>query len=143
MTKKSYLEQYAALSAEIIQLEHELCKLSSQPTHLATDCVMASPAHEPYQNIPTPISGHVQENSVSRERRKLMKKYDEKLAVLYKCRNYAEEIIMDIEDARARTIIRYRYIDGLEWKDVAVKMGGSNTEEGVKKCAQRAIEKIL
>lgn len=73
MTKKSYLEQYAALSAEIIQIEHELCKLSSQPTHLATNCVMASPAHEPYQNIPTPISGHVQENSVSRERRKLMK----------------------------------------------------------------------
>lgn len=131
MTKKSYLEQYAALSAEIMQIEHELCKLSSQPTHLATNCVMASPAYEPYQNIPTQISGHVQENSVSRERRKLMKKYDEWLAVLYKCRNYAEEIIMDIEDSRARTIIRFRYIDGLEWNDIADKLADGSTEDSV------------
>lgn len=50
---------------------------------------------------------------------------------------------MDIEDARARTIIRYRYIDGLEWNDIADKLADGSTEDSVRKYANRAIEKFM
>lgn len=53
-----------------------------------------------------------------------------------------EEYIESIEDSRVRTIIRLRYIEGMTWQQVATYMGGDNSEDSVKKTAQRFLKKI-
>lgn len=48
-----------------------------------------------------------------------------------------EEYIANIPDSQLRMIIRYRVIDGMSWKKVAMKMGGGNTEDGVRMAYRR------
>ena len=48
-----------------------------------------------------------------------------------------EEFITRIEDSHIRRIVRFRVVDGLTWKQVAHRMGGGNTEDGVRKAFDR------
>ncbi|HBF64615.1 MAG TPA: hypothetical protein DDW34_01305 [Clostridium sp.] len=52
-----------------------------------------------------------------------------------------EKYINSIEDCRMRRIIRYRFIDKLSWNAVADKMGGNNTEDGMRMAVSRFFEK--
>jgi len=49
--------------------------------------------------------------------------------------------IETIEDDQARLIFRLRFIRGLAWKEVAVVVGGRNTEESVKMVCYRYLGK--
>ena len=51
------------------------------------------------------------------------------------------EYINSIEDSLMRQIIFYRNVSCMSWKQVAAELGGSNTENGVKKMYQRFFEK--
>jgi hypothetical protein len=51
----------------------EISKLTSKPSHFAQDSVWASPAHEPYQNMPIPVCGNVQGAAVQKEMQRLVK----------------------------------------------------------------------
>lgn len=55
--------------------------------------------------------------------------------------NAAEEYINGIEDSRMRRIVRYRFLDGLSWNEVADRLGGNNTEGSVKMAFGRFFEK--
>lgn len=48
-----------------------------------------------------------------------------------------EEFITRIEDSHIRRIVRFRVVDGLTWRQVAHRMGGNNTEDGVYKAYRR------
>ena len=54
-----------------------------------------------------------------------------------------EEFINSVEDSQIRRIIRYRVIDDLSWRDVAIHMGGFNTEINLTKAYQRFLDKPL
>lgn len=54
-----------------------------------------------------------------------------------------EEFIHSIEDSQIRRIIRYRVIDGMTWRSVAIHMGGYNTEINIRKAYQRFLDKTL
>lgn len=142
MTSKELIEHYADLKIEIGQLEHEIADLCGKGWRMETDTVMASPVHEPYQSRPIPVSGYVQSAETVRQRKRLVKLYDEKLRELYFWQSKAEEIFDRIPEGKARAILRYRYIDGLEWQDIAAKIGGNATEDSVKKYAQRILKKF-
>ena len=47
------------------------------------------------------------------------------------------EYIETIEDSQIRIIIGLRYVQGLTWRQVAFRIGGGNTESGVKKMVYR------
>lgn len=49
--------------------------------------------------------------------------------------------IAGIDDSFMRQIISLRFINGLTWNQVAQRIGGGNTEEGVKKACYRYIRK--
>lgn len=52
------------------------------------------------------------------------------------------EIFMNsITNSRIRLIIRLRFINNLQWEEVARQMGGGNTEDTVKKMFYRYIDK--
>lgn len=56
-------------------------------------------------------------------------------------RNRIERYISDIDDSLTRQIFTYRCVNGLNWTQVAMSIGGGNTEEGTKKRFYRHINK--
>ena len=145
MNRKDCLVQYAALKAEIIQIMQEISKLSDAPAHFASDSVLASPAHEPYENRPIPIRGNVQDAEIQRETQQLVKKYHDMLIQLYREKNAAEDFLETVSNPIDRVILRGYYMDGRSWRDVAANLSESSgrdySEDAVRKRAKRFLEK--
>ena len=51
-----------------------------------------------------------------------------------------EDFIQGITDSRMRRLLRYRYLDGLGWTEVAIRMGGRHTAESCRKSAERFLQ---
>jgi hypothetical protein len=49
--------------------------------------------------------------------------------------------VAEIDDSYMRQIITYRHIDMLKWRDIAQKIGGGNTEDGIRMAYKRFIER--
>lgn len=58
-------------------------------------------------------------------------------------RNRLERYISDISDSLTRQIFTLRFINGLNWVQVAAHIGGGNTELGVKQRFYRYIRKHM
>ena len=146
MNRSDVLKQCEGLRAEIIQVMRDIDRLTKKPMHFAQDSVWASPAHEPYQNMPIPIYGNVQATQVQKEQQRLVKRYGDMLVELARKQNAAEDFLQTVPNAIDRVILRGYYIDGKQWKDVAADLsesGGKDyTEEAVKKRAQRIFKKL-
>ena len=56
-------------------------------------------------------------------------------------RSRLERYIADIPDSLTRQIFTFRFISGLPWRQVAISVGGGNTEDGVKKLCYRHLNK--
>lgn len=54
--------------------------------------------------------------------------------------NEVEEFISGLEDSQMRRIINLRFIENLSWIQVANRMGGGNTESGVKSSFHRFMQ---
>lgn len=54
--------------------------------------------------------------------------------------NEVEEFIAAIQDSRMRRIINLRVLENLSWNKVADRIGGGNSEDGIKKAYYRFIE---
>lgn len=52
-----------------------------------------------------------------------------------------ENFIRSVNDYQIRLILAYRFIDLMAWNQVAQKLGGNNTEDGVKKACYRYLKK--
>ena len=48
--------------------------------------------------------------------------------------------IINIDDSLTRQIFTLRFIEGLTWRQVATKIGGGNTEGGIKNICYRFLE---
>ncbi|NCC06731.1 MAG: hypothetical protein EOM30_01485 [Clostridia bacterium] len=57
-------------------------------------------------------------------------------------RNRLERWICDVPDSLLRMIFTLRFINGLTWLQVALHIGGGNTEDSVKKACYRYLDKI-
>lgn len=53
-----------------------------------------------------------------------------------------DDFLNRMDDFRMKRIIRYRFFEGLRWQEVADKMGGSCTEDSVKKEFQRFMKQV-
>lgn len=56
-------------------------------------------------------------------------------------RNRLERYIGEIADSMTRQIFALRFVNGLSWRQVAVSIGGGNTEDGVKKACYRYLRR--
>ena len=52
-----------------------------------------------------------------------------------------ERYIASVDDSLVRMAMTLRFLDGLHWQAVAMRIGGGNTEDSVKKMVYRYIEK--
>lgn len=57
------------------------------------------------------------------------------------CEMEIEEYISSIEDYHIRLIFLHRFVDLMTWEQVAIHIGGGNTEDSVKKAAYRYLKK--
>lgn len=113
------LEQYRALKLEISQLEEKISELVRQGPQETIDSVMSA-ANFPYSKHTVSIEGLDIEGYIKREER--MQR--QRVILLEKAQAEAEEIenfIASVPDARLRVIMRYYYIDGLGWLNIAYK----------------------
>ena len=53
----------------------------------------------------------------------------------------AEEFIQGVTDSRMRRLLRYRYLDGLGWTEVAIRMGGRHTADSSRMAVERFLAK--
>lgn len=53
--------------------------------------------------------------------------------------NEVEEFIASIDNSYMRRLVRFRAVDGMKWEEVAIRMGGGNTEDSVKKAFYRFV----
>lgn len=52
-----------------------------------------------------------------------------------------EEYIQGVTDSRMRRLLRYRYLDGLGWTEVAIRMGGRHTADSCRMAVERFLAK--
>jgi len=139
---KEYLLQMQYLQIEINQLEDSINDLSVNGYEYGVDGVTGSSKEIPYAKHNILVAGYSRSDGAQAQIKKLGDIYREKLERLYEGRREAEKLLDSIKDSKARIIIRYRYIDGMEWQDIANKLGGSNTEASVKMYSKRILENL-
>jgi hypothetical protein len=49
--------------------------------------------------------------------------------------------IATLDDSMIRQVITYRHVDMMKWRDIAQKIGGGNSEDGIRKAYTRYLEK--
>lgn len=55
--------------------------------------------------------------------------------------NEVQEFISHIDDSRDRRIVTMRVIDRMSWRQIAVQMGGGNTEDSVRMAFNRILDR--
>ena len=113
---KSQLNSYRDLRAEHRQLTEELQRL---------EILMRAPSSTNFDGMPRDGSGV--SNPVERmviKHVELEERYKQKVADLVDSQIVIENMIEDLEPTERR-LARFRYIDGLTWEDVCVKISYS------------------
>ena len=135
MTMKE-LSQLSALESEIRLLRRQIAESREDRKNCAVvDVVLSSSKHPPYQQHAQVVGGYGpsgQAASLSRligERRArlgaaLIEREQERIRL--------EDYIASIPDSLTRQIFRLRFVEGMEWRDVAAKVGGDNSADGVR-----------
>lgn len=131
--EKNVLEQYTSIKEEIIDLErrnkndrNEIKKLEKQ---IMSDTVTGS--RDDLTIGPIPVRG-IAESLIEKKQDRIRNRMIKQLQHRQKLEGMKEEIedyIQKIEDSEIRRIARFRYIDGLKWKEVAVRMGKGYSED--------------
>ena len=142
MTNKDILEQYTAVLAECRTLEKELAGLRDKGLEYVTDAVSGCPDYPPYGVRSVQIGGIAQDPRIKREIEQLEDKIKQQYVNAMMWRNRAESILATVESATMRVILRYKCIDGLEWPEIAAKMGPKYTVGGLKMQYKRFLEKF-
>ena len=107
---KEFLKEHITKLNEVKGLEFEIQQMYQT---LKSPIITGMPAvHSPDADKLGNVVWKIQEKEI---------KYLAKLDVILNEEKDIEKVIDNLEDSRQRTIMRYRYISGLEWEEVCVK----------------------
>lgn len=125
MEGKELLRQYNSILEEIKELNREIAQLEKKEVRHEVDKVKGSNAEFPYQPRNFTIAGYNVQEEEQNFKRIITKK-----TILARRKNKCEDLKLEIEefinnipDSLTRRVFRYRYIDGLEWRPIARKIG--------------------
>ena len=133
---KSILQEYIDACKLVEETEQEIKRLNQKKKTIVQTNVKGSNPKFPYQEQHFRIQGTtftVKDDSRIR--------YEE--SVLKDRKANAEQIKLKVEKwmlsipVRMQRIVKYRYLEGLPWKQVAIRMGRKATENGIKKEFER------
>lgn len=138
---KNILQEYIDACRLMEETEQEIKKLNQKKRTIVQTNVKGSNPKFPYQEQHFRIQGTtftVKDDSRIR--------YE--MLTLEKRKENAESIKLQVEEwmtslpMRMQRIVKYRYLEGLSWAQVAKKMGRKATENGIKKEFERFMKKI-
>lgn len=139
---KSILIQYGDLVEEIKDLRHRIQKIQDDIDKLdiVSDSVKGTRRDGTIGNIsitgfPSPRYYKLKDTLYKRQR-SLTEKEEELLELI----NKVDDYINSIDDSRIRRIMRYRYIDDLNWVQVARRMGKKATADSCRMAHDRFLE---
>ena len=142
------LSQLYYLGKEIKMLEKKLKGLKealeeSSSGSLVTDTVSGSSASFPYVLHSIAVSGadmsrYYKVRAEIADVNSLILLNKEKCICEY---NRLNRYIQGIDDSMIRQILTYRFIDCMGWDNVAIKIGGDNKADGIKKVCYRYLQK--
>lgn len=115
MTAKEYLSRYQAINREVDALCEECVRLRSLAERVGCGQLSDMPKSQNYDQ-----SAHF-----TKAVDKLIEKQKEtnaKIDELVAAKEEIDAAIDTVQDATLRTLLRYRYICGLTWEEIAVKM---------------------
>ena len=129
---KEIIQQYYDLKKEIADIKQRINLLKKQKDPILKDSVKGSIKSFPYIQTNFKLEG-VQQNSPRNNKikryTKMLEKFRDELLDL---EISLEEYIESLPNIRIRNILRYKYIDGMSWIQVANKLGGNATENSVR-----------
>lgn len=143
--EKNVLEQYTSIVEEIADLErrnrndrNEIKKLEKQ---IVSDTVTGS--RDDLTIGPIMVKG-VAEGLADKKRNQIEARIMKQNSFRKRLLNMKQEIedyIQKIEDSEIRRIARFRYIDDLEWRQVAVRMGKGYSADSCRMKMERFLKK--
>lgn len=136
---KEILKQYRFCKKRIRELEDEIDRYKRENT--VQDSVQGSQQEYPYIMRTTVVHGCPDIGNDSSE---LSRLYAERT----KCKRIVRDVsvfVYSIENSILQRALILKYMEGdyaPEWNSVAMKIGGGNTADGIRKAVTRFIEKI-
>lgn len=144
MITKKVLSQYIDIQEEIKEIdkkikrtEHEIAQIEKEGA--VVDSVsggVGGTQHFRIEGFPYP------KYSQKKNLLYIRKATQENLKIeLEETQNEVEQFITTIKDSQIRRIINLKFIEKLTWKQVAMKIGGGNTEDSVRMIFNRFMKK--
>lgn len=133
---KEQLKQIKYIKSEISIIESQIANL--EPL-IVNDKVTGSSPFFPYTAMSFRIEG-VDSDDYNRRIKRLQNKLIKRKEELLQLNCEANKFIENINDSLVRQILTLRYIEGLNWYDVADRIGENNTSESVRKIAERFLK---
>lgn len=139
---KDILIQYSDLVEEVKDLRRRIRKLQDDIDKLepVKDSVKGTRKDGTIGSITVsgyPVPAYYRYKNQLEKREAALRKKEAELLELV---NTVEEYITGISDSKMRRILRYRYIDNLNWVQVAVRMGKKYTADGCRMLHNRFFE---
>lgn len=140
MTKQQ-LRQFRFLEKEIELVRRQIKDTEKliKPENIV-DFVKGSMQEFPYAERSIKVEG-VDLQKYERQVRRLRKKLMKHLSELVQQQEEIFNFIQSIPDCQVRLIISLKYIEGLTWKQIALKVGGGNSADGVRNTCNRFLHK--
>lgn len=128
---KNILAQYCDLVEEVKDLRRRIEKLQDNINKLepVKDSVKGTRRDGTIGSITIsgyPVPAYYRYKNQLETRKTMLREKEKELLEMV---NAVEEYITGIDDSRIRRILRYRYLDGMTWQQVAKNMGGGYTAD--------------
>lgn len=144
---KLVLSQYIDLQAEVNDLQKQIQRIEKELDKMEkdgiqeSDIVKGTRTDGTYGTIKVtgfPLPRWEQTRlHLRRRKEKLQEAYDRYLEVT----NQVEEYLESLDDFRMKRILQYRFLDGLSWGEVAMKMGKKYSADSCRKQVERFYQK--
>jgi DNA-directed RNA polymerase specialized sigma24 family protein len=138
---KELLKQYCDLQKEIKELEQRIERVRNKNVQVVTDSVKGSSKHFPYIERSFVITG-LEEDKREQQLEKLNSILYKRRAKCTEFKLEIEEFINTIPDSRTRRVFTLRYIDGLNWLQIARKIERYDESYPRKVIHDKYLEKI-
>lgn len=110
--KKAILLEYRAIERRINRLIDEKASWNAKSTATTSS----------FSDMPRSGGGSDKIQTTVEKIIEIEEKLDHEIDALVDLRNRIEAAVEKLEDGRLRDVMRYRYIDGMKWEQIAVEM---------------------
>lgn len=143
MVTKEILNQYVDLKKEVKEVRERIYKLEKEIDRIENEGTVIDKVRggegglQSFKIEGFPFPEYSRKKTLLYARKATLSELEMELLETI---NEVETFIASVKDSHIRRIITLRVVDDLSWNKVADELGGSNTEDSVKKAFYRFIE---